>query len=172
MSATTTQHTADPTPLNLGNDASFSIDFVSLGLIAAAIGWGIKVWFAHENRIKDLENKHEQNADDIEKNRCDFVASQRGLEAKFEIVSGLKTELEAIKQQIMFLTKSVERELDARNQTITESKDRIKNLEFGLAKLSENINFLVNKLAADSPLVFGRRRHDQDNPPSNPSHYP
>ena len=86
MSATTTQQTADPTPLNLGNDASFSIDFVSLGLIAAAIGWGIKVWFAHENRIKDLENKHEQNADDSEKNRCDFVASQRGLEAKFEIV--------------------------------------------------------------------------------------
>lgn len=171
------QQQHQPNQINLEN-TSFSINFVSIGLLVAAIGWGFRIWLGHDKRLTALETKTDQNTKEIALNKGDVNANYRALTSKIESISGLKSDLANLAQKIEFLSISVSKDFESRNQTIDETKGRVFNLETNTAKvldalsnLSRSVDSLYTQMAQINPMTFGRRQrdHDLDDPPSRPS---
>lgn len=174
------QRTNHPSVISL-EDTSFSVNYLSLGLIIAVVAWGFRVWLAHDKRITNLETDVEQNTKEIAANKESVDTSYHALMNKIDSLSTLKSEMESLRQEVKFLSISVEKDLGTRNQTIDETKSRVFNLENNSQKVLESIsglsalvNNLYNQMAQVNPMIFCRRKgdyFDHDNPPSNPANH-
>ena len=152
-------------------DTNFSFNLVSIGVIFAAIAWAVKLFLGIEKKLDKLENKVNQNTQDIledEKKREELFFK---LDTKLDSLLGLANDVRLMSSEIGHLKTSVEKDLDSRNQTINESRSRIYNLESNLTDLTKTVSILANNLAQGLPSIFGRRGIDHNDPPSNPQRY-
>jgi hypothetical protein len=169
----TKAHESQPSPAQSIDfeTTDFSFNLVSIGILFAAIAWGVKLFRSVEKRIDKIEITVEENTKDIiENKRCESVIFDR-LETKLDAINIMAQEIQTIRLELSHLKVSVDKDFDNRNATINESRGRIYTIENNITELTKTVSILANNLAQGLPSLFGRRGVDHGDPPSNPQRY-